>query len=175
MFHQSISRLVFARRFVRQFSPRRLVGFFLIMTTTQTTYSEKLRDPRWQKKRLRVMQRDGFACRDCGESTKSLQVHHCFYAKGDPWLTEDRFLMTLCCDCHQDRSELEQDAKRALGMIFSQLPNNQDNRALLNFVTSLVKHTESKSLQVMSDDEIQYAIEFGQKFERQQKAANGMA
>ena len=60
-------------------------------------------------------------------------------------------------------------------MIFSQLPNNQDNRALLNFVTSLVKHTESKSLQVMSDDEIQYAIEFGQKFERQQKAANGMA
>ena len=156
-------------------SYRRSRSGFFIMTTTQTSYSEKLRDPRWQKKRLGVMERDGFACRDCGDSEKSLQVHHCFYAKGDPWLTEDRFLMTLCCDCHQDRGELEQDAKRALGMIFSQLQNNQDNRALLNFVTSLVKHTESKSLQVFSDTEIQYAIEFGQQFERQQKAANGMA
>lgn len=28
----------------------------------QMTYAEKLKDPRWQKKRLRILERDAFAC-----------------------------------------------------------------------------------------------------------------
>ena len=27
-------------------------------------YVEKLKDPRWQRKRLEIMQRDGFRCRE---------------------------------------------------------------------------------------------------------------
>jgi len=30
------------------------------------TYKEKLLDPRWQKKRLEVLERDGWACRALG-------------------------------------------------------------------------------------------------------------
>lgn len=148
---------------------------FCYMIKTQTSYAEKLRDPRWQKKRLRVMERDGFACRDCSDTKSNLQVHHCFYEKGEPWLTDDRFLMTLCGDCHEARQALEQDAKRALGMIFCNMANQPDDQSLLNFVTSLVKNTESKTVLVLNDEEIQGAIEFGGRSKQQRKASNGMA
>lgn len=65
-------------------------------------YAEKLRDPRWQKIRLEVMQRDNFTCRNCGCKTKELQIHHLRYHI-DPWLTPVEFLETLCCDCHSER------------------------------------------------------------------------
>ena len=65
------------------------------------TYSEKLRDPRWQKKRLEIMQRDGWACRKCFSRTKTLNVHHYFYRRGlEPWEYGDDALLTVCEDCH---------------------------------------------------------------------------
>lgn len=66
------------------------------------TYSEKLRDPRWQKKRLDIMDRDGFQCRACQAKDKTLNVHHRVYRKGkSPWEYEDEMLVTLCEDCHK--------------------------------------------------------------------------
>ena len=66
------------------------------------TYSEKLRDPRWQKKRLEVMERDGFCCQRCGDKTKTLNVHHLKYSKrGNPWDVDARNLVTLCERCHE--------------------------------------------------------------------------
>ena len=95
---------------------------FCFMNTKQTSYSEKLRDPRWQKKRLCVMQRDGFACRDCGDEKSTLQVHHCHYEKGGPWMTDERFLLTLCGDCHEERGEIEKHLKIFLGEILAGTP-----------------------------------------------------
>ena len=95
---------------------------FCFMNTKQTSYSEKLRDPRWQKKRLCVMQRDGFACRDCGDEKSTLQVHHCHYEKGGPWATDERFLLTLCGDCHEERGEIEKHLKTFLGEILAGTP-----------------------------------------------------
>lgn len=63
------------------------------------TYSEKLKDPRWQQKRLRVFERDNFTCRSCSDKETELQVHHLEY-KGDPWQAEDDKLITLCKHCH---------------------------------------------------------------------------
>jgi hypothetical protein len=65
------------------------------------TYSEKLKDPRWQKKRLEIFNRDNWTCLKCGSSTKTLVVHHLKY-KSDPWEIEDEFLKTLCEDCHNE-------------------------------------------------------------------------
>lgn len=76
-----------------------------------STYSEKLRDPRWQKKRLKILERDGFKCRDCGSKTKTLEVHHTYYAKGEPWDTPDEFLMAVCCSCHPKRDAAEKELK----------------------------------------------------------------
>jgi len=65
-----------------------------------TIYSEKLRDPRWQKKRLEIMQRDRFRCRICHSEEETLNVHHIIYAKGEPWEADDKDLVTLCEECH---------------------------------------------------------------------------
>lgn len=65
------------------------------------TYAEKLKDPRWQKKRLEVMERDQFMCRKCRARDKTLNVHHLAYKKGkNPWEYEDDLLLTVCEDCH---------------------------------------------------------------------------
>ena len=63
------------------------------------TYSEKLQDPRWQKLRLKVFERDNFTCKLCGDNKETLHVHHEKY-KGDPWDANINDLKTLCKDCH---------------------------------------------------------------------------
>lgn len=67
------------------------------------TYSEKLKDPQWQKKRLQILERDGFKCRMCSSSVKTLHVHHFAYSDmGYPWMVPDNCLITFCEDCHKD-------------------------------------------------------------------------
>ena len=43
------------------------------------TYKEKLLDPRWQKKRLEILNRDNFTCQCCGDDKKTLNIHHKYY------------------------------------------------------------------------------------------------
>ena len=66
------------------------------------TYSEKLRDPRWQKLRLEIMGRDEFRCRLCRSKEKTLNVHHSYYSKGaNPWDYPNDSLVTVCEGCHK--------------------------------------------------------------------------
>ena len=70
------------------------------------TYAELLKDPRWQKKRLEIMQRDNFTCQHCGATDKELQVHHRLYRKNaKPWEYDNDELITLCKRCHEDETE----------------------------------------------------------------------
>lgn len=70
------------------------------------TYAELLKDPRWQKKRLEIMQRDKFTCQYCGATDKELQVHHRVYRKNAaPWEYDRSELMTLCKRCHEGETE----------------------------------------------------------------------
>jgi len=72
-----------------------------------TTYQEKLKDPRWQKKRLEIFKRDNWTCHNCGATDKTLCVHHrIYFPKRDPWEYEDHFLMTVCEDCHLNKEEM---------------------------------------------------------------------
>lgn len=74
------------------------------------TYKETLRDPRWQKKRLLILQRDNWGCVKCGSTTRNLQVHHIRYRKGfDPWEYFDSDLETLCEFCHKKEHNIEQE------------------------------------------------------------------
>lgn len=64
-------------------------------------YSDQLLDPRWQKKRLDILNRDNFTCRKCLSKDKTLHVHHTEYIKGRmAWDYENYYLKTLCADCH---------------------------------------------------------------------------
>ncbi len=69
-------------------------------------YSEKLKDPRWQKKRLEILERDRWECHLCAEREKTLHVHHLFYfSKREPWEINNGFLITLCENCHSAKTD----------------------------------------------------------------------
>ena len=67
------------------------------------SYSELLKDPRWQKKRLEILDRDNFTCTVCGDSRETLHVHHKRYS-GSPWDSSNEDLSTLCRWCHEQES-----------------------------------------------------------------------
>lgn len=67
------------------------------------TYSEKFRSPKWQKKRLEILERDNFTCQICKSKESTLNVHHGYYEKDkNPWEYENETLYTLCEQCHKD-------------------------------------------------------------------------
>lgn len=69
-----------------------------------TQYWQKLQNPKWQKKRLEVLERAGFACESCGDSESQLHVHHNEYFKGrEPWEYDKHQLSVLCESCHENR------------------------------------------------------------------------
>lgn len=66
-------------------------------------YSEKLKHPKWQKRRLEILNRDGFKCRLCDETEETLHVHHIRYERGrEPWEHGDESLVTVCVNCHDE-------------------------------------------------------------------------
>lgn len=76
------------------------------------TYSEKLKDPRWQRKRLEIMSAADFRCEDCKRSDSTLDIHHCAYIKGkEPWEYDVTLLMCLCSGCHITRQSREDAIK----------------------------------------------------------------
>lgn len=67
------------------------------------SYAEKLKDPRWQRKRLEVMEETDFRCELCGDHESTLNVHHKMYLKGkDPWEYYRNQLAVLCDRCHEN-------------------------------------------------------------------------
>jgi len=80
----------------------------------KSEYQKKLLDPRWQKKRLVVLERDGWRCQICGDDESTLHVHHKYYGNGEPWEIADEALVALCADCHDDETRCLKNAHRTL-------------------------------------------------------------
>lgn len=79
------------------------------------TYAEKLRDPRWQKRRLERLKASDFSCLNCEATDKELHVHHLIYERGkDPWDYEDKLLIPLCLDCHEAIDMVQKDIMRIM-------------------------------------------------------------
>jgi 5-methylcytosine-specific restriction endonuclease McrA len=38
------------------------------LSRTRRTYGDKLKDPRWQKRRLEIFKRDEWTCQQCGDT-----------------------------------------------------------------------------------------------------------
>jgi len=104
------------------------------------TYSEKLRDQRWQNKRAEILERDRCRCVYCyGDFTEleyqeyeykdeyKLEVHHKFYLPNtEPWDYPNEALIALCEICH----EIEDIAREKC---FKYIPRHliQDARKML--------------------------------------------
>lgn len=89
------------------------------------TYSQRLKDPRWQKKRLEILQRDNWTCQECLSKEKSLQVHHVIYGKKDPWEYPDYLYQTLCEDCHGERQEITDKIVDAVRIAIKNTPTRR--------------------------------------------------
>lgn len=85
-------------------------------------YSELLKDPRWQKLRLKILERDNWECRSCGETEKTLHVHHNYYEKGrSPWEYHIDSLIALCVDCHEKESNRRHEREQELILIMKEI------------------------------------------------------
>jgi len=63
-------------------------------------YSLQIKTKEWQLKRQLILERDNFECQMC-MNRENLVVHHKKYLSGlMAWQYEDRFLITICKDCH---------------------------------------------------------------------------
>lgn len=94
-------------------------------TTERKSYAELLKDPRWQKRRLQILEAHNWRCEDCGRGDKTLEVHHCHYIKAfrqEPWRYEGDLLMCLCSDCHEFRQEREEAMHVHLAQVMRSVP-----------------------------------------------------
>lgn len=85
---------------------------FPFMTPKKQTYAEKLKDARWQKKRLELFNGASWTCEECSRQMPAdgLQVHHVLYLPGvDPW-DYPSYLLRVLCECdHQKRQAVENE------------------------------------------------------------------
>jgi len=131
-------------------------------------YSKLLKDERWQETRKRVLERDGYRCRDslflgfkryferqeditpeeqeCREDFDDgieLHVHHCFYEKGAPWETGDEYLITVGKEEHIHRHEIEDRIKRAVAKICANTRNKKSDGYNPSDLTSFAESLEA--------------------------------
>ena len=88
------------------------------ISMTKQEWFDLFKHPEWQKKRLKVLERDEFACVRCGDNKATLNVHHTFYwDKEDempPWEYNNNSLVTLCDDCHDIEHQYIYNARMKL-------------------------------------------------------------
>lgn len=88
-----------------------------------SSYAQKLRDPRWQKRRLEILEAANWKCEDCGDGSLELQVHHTVYARGwQPWDYDARLLIAVCAVCHAARQQAEERIHMAVGQTTRLIP-----------------------------------------------------
>ncbi|HUX44124.1 MAG TPA: hypothetical protein VMV57_05170 [Terracidiphilus sp.] len=71
-------------------------------------YNEKLKDPRWQRRRLEIFQRDNWQCQLCSRTDLELHVHHLYRTTENPWDEPDLHLLTVCRLCHEQQPSTPQ-------------------------------------------------------------------
>ncbi len=91
-------------------------------------YSEKLKDPRWQKKRLQILERDNWTCLKCNATDKTLNVHHKYYELYENvWDYPTYALITLCSDCHKEEHASKREYEK---MVINHFYNTGANLGL---------------------------------------------
>ena len=101
----------------------------------KSDFMDQYKDPRWQKKRLEILQRDDFKCQSCTDDENQLHVHHIYYKKGlKPWEYDNVILITLCEECHKtwhilfDNKELNSDCIILVARLFNKIEQAEIQR-----------------------------------------------
>lgn len=110
-------------------------------------YSDLLKDPRWQKKRLQILERDKFTCRSCYDNESTLHVHHLIYDSDlKPWKYNDEDLITLCEVCH-----------KAVTYLDRMLANADFGFETISLVVKLLNRVEEEQIEKASKANIEKA------------------
>lgn len=108
-----------------------------------SSYSEKFKDPRWQKKRLEVLEAKNWSCENCGAKEETLHVHHGHYEKGrNPWDYKDFVFHVYCDVCH----EKWHDAKLDLDIVVGHLCISEDIERIMGYALGLAGLENVKSI-----------------------------
>lgn len=123
--------------------------------STWKPWSERLKDPRWQKKRLQILQLANFSCEDCRRRDKTLEVHHCVYISGaEPWEYDASLLMAVCGDCHEFRQSREDAIRVHLAGVFRYMtPVDLQTEADTIIQQMSARQTARMAAPFMTDDE----------------------
>ena len=133
------------------------------------TYAEKLKDPRWQKKRLKILERDDWRCQMCYDNEKMLSVHHRLYRKGiDPWEYKDDELVTLCPECHEHETDCLKEYSDLLFSVLKSKFFSEDLFDLANMFNKLKIKNESSwtvsALTIFLNDNIEQIYDYYEKY-----------
>lgn len=139
-----------------------------------TTYSDKLKSPKWQKKRLEILQRDDFACKNCGDKESQLQIHHLAY-NSEPWNIENSKLITLCDTCHNEFTKLNFEIKSYLSDI-----NDSETLFQISLFLNIAKNTNPfdishsiKYLEFIKKSDFKIALSFDSFMEKFKQLNDG--
>jgi hypothetical protein len=123
-------------------------------------YSEKLKDPRWQRKRLEILERDEWMCKKCFDSESTLVVHHLKYEQGkEPWECDGKYLITLCESCHDAEYETRPEYEKMILSLLKEKGFMADDlyrivRGLLVFEMDYPSEVTASFLEfILSDDQ----------------------
>lgn len=109
-------------------------------------YSELLKSPLWQKKRLEILSRDNWQCYACHDEDEMLVVHHKYYDKEKmPWEYKNSAYITLCNTCH---NQWHRDEKKLYSDIIENIKRSEID--ILDFyeVSEAVRDVKLKDTQL---------------------------
>lgn len=119
-------------------------------------YSDLLKDPRWQKKKNGILDRDNYTCIICGETKLTLHVHHKSY-NGKPWEINDDQLITLCEICHEkahgknvEITKISMPTKNTLATCISVNQINKAPGIIIQKFNELNKISDKRSIEYKS-------------------------
>lgn len=123
-----------------------------------TTYSDLLKHPNWQKKRLCVLNNADWTCVVCADTDSTLHVHHRYYLRGrKPWEYPDDAFMALCSGCHEEITAKAAEIRGAVGLLHS-----HDLDYLVATTRCLATKSESDTILIENIDQcIAVAVFYG--------------
>lgn len=106
---------------VQSRKPREILALsqraFAFFKEEMMNYAQQIKDPRWQRKRLEVLELHNFQCQKCRSKDEELHVHHPFYKRWAMiWEYDKKELECLCHKCHKDGHEIDEQIKKELAI-----------------------------------------------------------
>lgn len=106
------------------------------------TYSEQLKSPKWQKKRLETLDYYGFRCKTCGNEDEQLDIHHGAYFSGHKiWDYHVWELHVLCHICHKELSSDIYTFNKTLAL----MEQSKENYEILTKFSEIINSTNKEN------------------------------